>query len=830
MPALRENKGNPHKPLELFVHIDERRDAQLDRALSGMAPLASHPFLRDHVKDVLGRIGASELESLGRNLHGQEGTRGVGVSILAYLSENRHEELGAGRTQELRSLLAGEDHRHVEEYEHTLHQYLEIRSNGFFLDEGRKVVAQDATEEVKKGGLRMDLILGGEEDKPSYYVTGVGAGSVSFFEIGPGGDSAKMTVADSDRLMQLVTGGGYRAYQVTDGRGRYYTDVVENRQRFMWDPLDSERDLGLTRAAAAGLNRGEKVRDAALDLDLMGERLLIAAGREESKYQQPRCRLLTDVEKDPRGDGYLRLTNVRVAEILGPNGSVTPIGIKTLLDSLNGETLVCRSAESRSKPALLTREISPHLRGYDITERIGSEGFSPGMVITGSDERISYGVEYPKPVAYIAGKSGDTFDVLAFEADGVKRYRNMRAEDLKALVEAGSGRRVYQPLDINQHTMERSRGRLARREMTEELVLGMDDEIRRRLDSGNTVRLRLKGFVDNSGEICSVGPATRRSVWDNSGFDASVELKKSGAGTYTVSKFELERITHGNITLNQAIHLVGSFEDHQVSVPEKYAGSYVPSAAEKNDLGTDYEGRARHFNVRMDGETLCCRRLNAQEVDPEYLNRLKGMEIEREADFGQVRFPNATGWRGRYLGGGEEKDIFLVVDDKNRAFSMVFRDLESAKINHHGTDDFYSIGSVATTVKVKGELGEKTVIRGFQVREYEHGYSGGEIPFIEGAKGWRMRSLNAVASIPHRLVGSFMAYWERKKVLDSPHAHYRPEETHSGNFMVVESDRRVDEFGRKYRIPLPVIRKGKDGRSGLTLRWYDTRALELTEY
>ncbi len=311
-------------------------------------------------------------------------------------------------------------------------------------------------------------------------------------------------------------------------------------------------------------------------------------------------------------------------------------------------------------------------------------------------------------------------------------------------------------------------------------------------------------------------------------FEASVVLRKTAGNRCEASDFRLESYDASEKNeLGEVVAVSASLEDRKMELPLKYEDSFVPSKG-RADLGPDYEEKAMRFNVRIGGRNFFCRKLNPSEADAEHLSKLKDMRIARgRGGFKEVSFPNAPGWSGKYLGGGEEKDIFLVVDDKRRAFCLDFRHLIPGKSGSRSISMFTDIARVQTTVYANDGRSERRIIKGFHVREYEPGHVGGEIDFIENPDQPWKRAVNAAFSIPHRLAGGLMV--RMKKFGYEGQMEFAKGESHGGNFMVAESDRRTDEYGVKYPLPMPVIRAGEDGKSRLRIRWFRARAIELTQ-
>lgn len=277
--------------------------------------------------------------------------------------------------------------------------------------------------------------------------------------------------------------------------------------------------------------------------------------------------------------------------------------------------------------------------------------------------------------------------------------------------------------------------------------------------------------------------------------------------------------------------------ESRVTLPEIYEKSEPVTAFGKmNSHLVNRFGKSNRFSVTIGDEVISdCRKIKPEEVDKEWLLKLDKPVFRKEDGGPTLTLPNAPAWKTKFLGGGVEKEVFLVVDDQQRAAALEVRQLfEGQHYENLGSiTPLKGLGSIDTVASVEesrkgasASYEKETTIR---AREYVVGEQADALSFMDSPKSPVAKAANAVLSFPMRIAGAFM---EASAINASKKDEtWVPSELHGGNVIIEEQSSPITEDGVAF-IPALVVRPFNSGplkgRSGPTVRWLKSRVTELS--
>ena len=238
-------------------------------------------------------------------------------------------------------------------------------------------------------------------------------------------------------------------------------------------------------------------------------------------------------------------------------------------------------------------------------------------------------------------------------------------------------------------------------------------------------------------------------------------------------------------------------------------------------------GKKDTFSAEFGGEVVeGCTKMKPEDVTEDWLRKLSKARVDSGTK--AISFEDAPDWKVKRLGGGAEKDVYMVLDDNKRAAVVDIRGLFEGRQGHHyesyGSIGFYdNLGDVNTELTFIEPDGSTTKAKkGINVREHIEGATLDNIGLFGNPKSERGKIAGALLTFPQ----SLYANWKVKRSINS----FRSENTwvdselHEENFMLELHDRPITE-DRIYPVPIPQWKDGK-----LRLRWMgDVRVMDIAQ-
>jgi hypothetical protein len=257
-------------------------------------------------------------------------------------------------------------------------------------------------------------------------------------------------------------------------------------------------------------------------------------------------------------------------------------------------------------------------------------------------------------------------------------------------------------------------------------------------------------------------------------------------------------------------------EETKVTIPERSNWHFTQTLWERMRRGIiERFGSANRFSVTTDERIIeGCRKMTKDEADEGWLMKLANPSVvQGSSDRHRIVFPNAPGWSAKSVGGGLEKNVFLVVDDEKRVAAVELMELFKGKRSIGSVGFYEDLGKVETPVKVthfedgRTESSKKTML----VREYVEGATVNGLNVIDGPKSALSAAVNGILSFPYRLLSDILVGRVRDRMREEN--IFEATELHMENFLITLQDRPITEDGIGL-VPMPQV---KDGR--LRIRW-----------